>query len=95
MRRVAREAYQATHRPLPGSPRDLRLRVLAASLREMAARSGLSHETVRRIEREFEDPDARPTVSNRTLYRYAATIERMTRRRTKVADLRSPHRGHA
>ena len=82
MRRVTREAYQGAHPPLPGSALDVRLRVLALSLRSLAARADLHPKTVHRIER------GDPTVTGPTLRKYAAAVERLTRRRTRVSDVR-------
>ena len=92
MRRVTREAYQGAHRPLPGSLRDIRLRVLTISLRELADRAGLSHETVRRIEQNYEGTTSRP-VSGPSQRRYAATLERLTGKRTRIDDVRGPTDG--
>ncbi|MBB4663013.1 helix-turn-helix domain-containing protein [Conexibacter arvalis] len=82
MRRTIRDAYQGEHAPVPGSPRDLRLRILALSLRELAARSDLSRTTVHRIER------GDTSVTGPTLRQYAKTIERLTGRRTRFEDVR-------
>lgn len=92
MAKVVADAYSSEHRPLPGSPRDVRLRILGMSLRELARRAGVSHNTVDRAERAFEagDPDA---VRGPYLRRLADGIERATGRRTKIDDVRAPRDG--
>jgi hypothetical protein len=82
MRRVIRDAYHAEHPPLPGEPLDLRLRVLGMSLRELSERAGLGSTTLHRIER------GDPTVSGPSLRQYVKVMERLTRRRMRVADVR-------
>lgn len=82
MRKVTREAYQSAHAPLPGSALDVRLRVLGMSLRELARRADMHHKTVQRIEK------GDPTVSGPSLRKYAAAIERLTNRRTRIDDVR-------
>lgn len=92
MAKVIAETYASEHPPIPGSPRDVRLRVLAMSLRELARRAGLHHKTVIRAERAFEagDPDA---VSGPHLRKLADGIERSTGRRTRINDVRAPRDG--
>lgn len=78
-----------TDPPIPGSLRDVRLRVLAMSLRELARRAGVSPNSVHRAERGHEagDPNA---VSGPTLRAIAAAVERQTGRRTRIDDVRAP-----
>jgi len=82
MRKVTREAYGSAHPPLPGSALDVRLRILGMSLRELARRADMHHKTVHRIE------SGDPTVTGPTLRRYAHAIEALTRRRTRIDDVR-------
>lgn len=77
--------------PPEGSPRDLRLRVLALSTRELAKRAGISANTVSRAERAFEAGDA-DTVGGPHLRKLAAALERSTGRRVKITDVRAPRR---
>lgn len=89
MAKVTRETYQSAHPPLPGSPRDVRLRILGMSSRELARRAGLHHTTVLKAERAFEagNPDA---VGGPSLRKLADGIERATGRRTRIDDVRAP-----
>lgn len=87
MRALIARTY-AVNPPPAGSPRDLRLRVLALSTRELAKRAGVSANTVSRAERAFEAnlPDA---VGGPHLRKLAAALERSTGRRVKITDVRA------
>lgn len=88
MATLAARTYRCNPPP-EGSPRDLRLRVLACTTRELAKRAGVSSSTVNRAERGFEEgnPDA---VGGPCLRKLANALERSTGRRVKIDQVRAP-----
>lgn len=88
MQTLVARTYE-TDPPIPGTLRDLRLGVLAMSLRELGRRAGVSANSVHRAERgqEVGDPEA---VSGPTLRAIASAVERLRGKRTRVDDIRAP-----
>lgn len=87
MRTIIARTY-VTDPPIPGSLRDVRLGILAMTLRELARRAGVSANSIQRAERgqESGNPNA---VSGPTLRAIAAVVERHTGKRTRVDDVRA------